>query len=157
MKARFCHWYNALAATLLSLLGFSSCSNDAAEDGNFELLYGTPTATFQVKGKVTNESGQPVKGILVVTQHGIKDSTYTDENGQFVSGELATTSVDYMLKKGKLEVTFEDVDGNENGGTFANDTVTSKDITDVKQTKKGDGSWYLGAYELTANKQLKKK
>lgn len=48
-----------------------------------------------------------------------------------------------------------DEDGDANGGTFANDTVRNKEIV-KKQTKKGDGNWMMGIYELTANKKLKK-
>ena len=32
MKVKFLHWYNALAATLLSLLGFSSCDEFGNEE-----------------------------------------------------------------------------------------------------------------------------
>lgn len=32
MKVKFLHWYNALAATLLSLLGFSSCGSEFGKD-----------------------------------------------------------------------------------------------------------------------------
>ena len=53
MKVKFLHWYNALAATLLSLLGFSSCGSEIDEP----CLYGSPTSSFHVKGNVTAEDG----------------------------------------------------------------------------------------------------
>ena len=63
MKVKFLHWYNALAATLLSLLGFSSCG----EIGNEEpCLYGSPTSSFHAKGNVADEDGTPIKGIKAV-------------------------------------------------------------------------------------------
>lgn len=49
MKVKFLHWYNALAATLLSLLGFSSCGSENEEP----CLYGSPTSSFHAKGNVT--------------------------------------------------------------------------------------------------------
>ena len=62
MKVKFLHWYNALAATLLSLLGFSSCGSEIDEP----CLYGSPTSSFHAKGNVTAEDGTPIKGIKAV-------------------------------------------------------------------------------------------
>ena len=160
MKARFTHWYNALAATLLSLLGFSSCGENGLGGGG-ECLYGTPTSTFQVKGNVTDEEGNPIQGIKtkVEVKYGrwAKDSiAYTDSNGNYLLGNYSMTGSPTSQKEDIVKVIFEDVDGEANGGTFANDTVQGKDLT-IKQTSERDGSWYLGSYEITANAKLKKK
>ncbi len=157
MKARFTHWYNALAATLLSLLGFSSCGENGLNGGN-ECLYGTPTSTFQVKGNVTDEEGTPIKGIKAKVEVGIGGFgkgdivAETDSKGNYVlDNALIGTPTSSEMK-----VIFEDVDGDANGGTFANDTVQGKDLT-IKQTSEKDGTWNLGSYEITANAKLKKK
>lgn len=157
MKARFTHWYNALAATLLSLLGFSSCGENGLNGGN-ECLYGTPTSTFQVKGNVTDEEGTPIKGIkakVEVGKGGLGKGDIvaeTDSKGNYVlDNALIGTPTSSEMK-----VIFEDVDGDANGGTFASDTVQGKDLT-IKQTSEKDGTWNLGSYEITANAKLKKK
>ena len=94
MKAKLTHWYNALAATLLSLLGFSSCGENGLGGGG-ECLYGTPTSTFQVKGNVTDEEGTPIQGIKtkVEVKYGgwAKDSiAYTDSKGNYLLGNLSS-------------------------------------------------------------------
>lgn len=159
MKTKIYHWYNALAATLLSLLGFSCSSSD----NKFEaiLLYGTPTTTYHFNGKVTAEDGTPIQGIKVVNHnYALRcDSTYTDANGNFQTQKQSSTgSIQHMLEHDELMLTFEDVDGEANGGVFANDTVHGKEMTNYRQTEKSqDNSWDLGTYEITVNKTLKKK
>ena len=54
MKAKFFNWYNALAASLLSLLGFSSCGENGPW-GDEPVLYGTPSTAFEAKGNITAE------------------------------------------------------------------------------------------------------
>lgn len=160
MKAKFSHWYNALAATLLTLLGFSSCGNH--EDEDYPVLYGTPTSTFQVKGNVTDEAGNPIQGIQAKVElkysgmaNGNKP-TFTDSKGNYVLEKGEMTGSPTSEKEGIVKVIFEDVDGEENGGTFANDTVMGKNLT-INKVEKGDGAWNLGSFEITANAKLKKK
>ena len=127
MKAKLTHWYNALAATLLSLLGFSSCGENGLGGGG-ECLYGTPTSTFLVKGNVTDEEGYPIQGIKtkVEVKYGgrAKDSiAYTDSKGNYLLEKYSMTGSPTSQKEDIVKVIFEDVDGEANGGTFANDTV----------------------------------
>ena len=104
MKVKFLHWYNALAATLLSLLGFSSCD----ELGNEEpCLYGSPTSSFHAKGNVTAEDGTPIKGIkaVVVEDYGNAgcyrmDSAYTDSKGDYVTkAKSMDGTIDWVHKE----------------------------------------------------------
>lgn len=153
--------FNAVTASLLSMLGFSACGNSGG--GDEPCLYGTPISGYHFKGTVTDEQGTPIKGIKVVTQMNQGDvtrridSTYTDTNGgyQTVDKDFYTT-LDYATKNKLVSVSFEDVDGENNGGEFETAKSEGDDIT-VKQIEKGDGSWYIGKYELTADKKLKKK
>lgn len=62
MKIRITNLYNVMAASLLSLLGFSSCDS---EGGDEPCLYGTPRATYNIKGKVIDTDGKPINGIKV--------------------------------------------------------------------------------------------
>lgn len=161
MNRRLNKMLNAVTASLLSMLGFSACSNSSG--GDEPCLYGSPTTDYHFKGTVTDEQGAPIKGIKVVSQmkHGDVtyrlDSTYTDSNGAYQTADQHSAStVDYFLKNKQLSVSFEDVDGEENGGEFETAKTESDDVG-VKQIEKGDGVWYKGKYELTADKKLKKK
>lgn len=163
MKTKISHWYNALAATLLSLLGFSSCGENGL--GGEPCLYGSPTSDYLFKGNVTDQADQPIEGIKAVMclDEGEDypdyrlDSTYTDAKGNYETKKIDFKlggSPDGYLKEGKLKIVLEDVDGQAHGGKFATDTIDSKDMS-VEQTQKGDG-WYQGAYTITAKKkQLK--
>lgn len=171
MKTTFNHWYNALAAFILSLLGFSSCGDNGG-NGSDEVLYGTPTSVYHLKGHVTTEDGTPIKGIkavLIEDENGYNgrpydvrnimrlDSAYTDGEGNYATKDNSVTgSIEQIKKKKKLKVVLKDEDGEANGGEFATDTILSDDIT-IKQIKGRDGAWDLGSYEITANGKMKKK
>ena len=161
MKVKFLHWYNALAATLLSLLGFSSCGELGTDE---PCLYGSPTSSFHAKGNVTAEDGTPIQGIkaVVVDDYGHDgayrmDSAYTDSKGDYVTKEKSMDgTIDWVHKEKRLKVILEDVDGGANGGEFATDTIKSENIT-VEQVGKGEGTWDWGSFEVTANGKMKKK
>ena len=163
MKVKFLHWYNALAATLLTLLGFSSCSSENGGD-DYPVLYGSPTSSFHAKGNVTDEDGTPIRGIkaVVVEDYGHEesyrmDSAYTDSKGNYVTDERSMSgTIAWVHKQKRLKVILEDVDGEANGGEFATDTIKSENIT-VEQVGKGEGTWDWGTFEVTANGKMKKK
>ena len=152
MKKKWYSLANRCLSALLVLLGFQACdSTEACE-------YGTPTVDYHVIGQVEDADGNPVKGIRVTMQGfndfsngNEKDITYTDEDGRF-----KTKTVRSVFIESEMGIVFEDIDGPENGGEFATESVKSDDMK-KKQIKKGDGHWYEGEYELTANKTLKKK
>lgn len=154
MNKKWISRYNSILTAGLAALGFTSC------DGlwNSPVEYGSPIVHYQVIGRVTDEAGNPIKGIKVTvadrynyngSADGKVDSVYTDEAGKYASKQLRSMTIDEVC------VVMADVDGDANGGTFANDTVKNKEIV-RKQTKKGDGNWDNGTYELTADKKLKK-
>lgn len=162
MKVKLNHWYNWMTGVFLSLLGFSSCSKNEIDDpGNDICLYGTPTTHYIIKGKVTDTDGKPINGVKVEAndtygdrRRPLTEPVYTDEKGEYSANGVGISSDGQgnIL----LEVTFEDVDGDANGGTFANDTVRGKDMT-IEKVKDGDGAWNRGTYEITANKTMKRK
>lgn len=143
----------------MPLLGFQSC------DGTFnqKCEYGCPTADYEFKGDVTTENATPVKGIKVVV---IKkydnnaqriDSTLTNEQGKYLicKEHASLWDLDYEIRYGNLYVTFEDIDGTGNGGSFASDTLKNSNLK-VTKTKKGDSNWYNGEFEIEGNIKLKK-
>ena len=152
MKTRVYHLYCAVLSALLSVLGFTSCSKDTMGE------YGSPNADYRIEGNVTDENGNPITGILV-------SADYYEErqNGKYWYN-LASKKTNY----GKYSLNFntfpefrwlklvvQDVDGEDNGGEFANDTIDI-DYKSAVQTKEGE-RWYSGAYRIIQDIKLKKK
>ena len=57
MKTLHYRWnrsLNWILTTLLGFLGFSSCEDNGDDPGNIICMYGTPTASYTIKGKVTD-------------------------------------------------------------------------------------------------------
>lgn len=151
MKTNF-RFFSWLCTAIISLLGFAAC------DSEKEILYeyGSPTADYKYMGTVTDEDGNPIKGINVVFQKsGIGDTrpevlrVETDKNGQY--------STDYIrwVPSGIYQVTYTDVDGAENGGEFKDEIVYTSHM-DREQTGDGDG-WYQGKFIISNEVSLKKK
>ena len=152
MKKKWYRIANSSLSALLVLLGFEACTG--MENGGEE--YGTPTVDFHVVGQVTDAEGKPIEGIRVTTRGyydfndgTMEQTTYTDKEGRYATKEVKSIGIDPGMK-----VVFEDVDGEANGGLFAADSISSGAMAKEK-VKKGDGNWYGGEYELTANAKLK--
>ena len=152
MKKKWYRIANSARAALLGVLGFEACTG--MENGGEE--YGTPTVDFHVVGQVTDAEGKPIEGIRVTTRGyydfndgTMEQTTYTDKEGRYATKEVKSIGIDPGMK-----VVFEDVDGEANGGLFAADSISS-DAMAKEKVKKGDGNWYEGEYELTANAKLK--
>lgn len=152
MKKKWYRIANGALSSLLVLLGFEACTG--MENGGEE--YGTPTVDFHVVGQVTDAEGKPIEGIRVTTRGyydfndgTMEQTTYTDKEGRYATKEVKSIGIDPGMK-----VVFEDVDGEANGGLFAADSISS-DAMAKEKVKKGDGNWYEGGYELTANAKLK--
>ena len=139
-------------AGLVLAFGYSSC---------FPVAYGSPTADYRVKGKVTDILNNPLEGIQVIVEDTDevfekdgkstnRDTTYTDGNGEFVSSlardEYGTAYGTYVI--------FNDVDGEANGGAFASDSVLLTSVERV-MVKEGDGGRYAGEYEYTIDVKMK--
>ncbi len=130
----------------LSILGFSipmfGC--DVPD------MYGTPWADYEVKGKVLNADGDPIKGIkvsLIEDQYN-SQSTQSLENGEF-KVKLGAIPFD------KLQLTAQDIDGTENGGEFEEKTV-ELDFSKVGFEGDSDG-WYHGKKSLEQTIVLEEK
>ncbi len=162
MRVRFNHWYNALIASLLAMLGFDSCSNvtDAPDE------YGAPYATYQIRGTVTDEEGNPIPGIkgrlgVVITNPDVSstlyvahgDSAVTDSEGHLIIDNISERT--HYLVPGRTVVELKDEDGEANGGDFSADTLNFDDMKKT-QLEKGDG-WYQGKFEYSFTQKLNKK
>lgn len=148
-----------LLSGVLVLLGFSACSDN--NEGNLMCEYGSPSVSYQVKGKVTTATGVPIEGIQVIVRDPYAgflkelepysysqgaDTVFTNDKGEF-TGHKAESSSIYDQK-----VFFHDIDGDANGGTFESDSVEMKKM-DIKQVQEG-GSWYSGGFEITTTVKL---
>ena len=155
MKNFFVKLAKMLCVAVLGVLGFSACSDDPTGGA---VAYGSPTADYKYMGTVTDEAGNPIEGINVVLS-GIVNATgnasltlKTDKDGKFST--IAMSTVDTRFIK---TIEFVDVDGEANGGEFETQTITPKDDMTKTQVKEGDGSWYMGEFEYSADIKLKKK
>ena len=145
---------------MLGLLGFSSCDRL----GLFVCMYGEPHADFKALGTVSDESGKPIEGIRVAIRqhrhHANTPDVIYDQNDWYENDTLYTDDKGaYLLTRSIFEcpddvkIVFEDIDGEENGGEYTSAEATPE----VTRTKKGDKSWYGGAFEVQADVKLRKK
>ena len=123
-----------LQNSILLLLGFSSCASIGSE------MYGTPYATYSLKGKVVDAQKQPIPDIEVkikIGYGGVYHSQIaplkTNASGEFCFKENLTID-------GKFRLVARDVDGTANG-SFKSDSI---EIT-MDKPSGGDGSWFQGS------------
>lgn len=104
--------------------------------------YGVPEVEFEVKGHVTNRSGEPIAGIvtrMVDIDYGVTDSAVYSSDTTDADGRYDMTSRFYGHLA--VDVEFKDIDGPQNG-EYA-DTTVSVSFSDADHIG-GDGNWYLG-------------
>ena len=148
MKNFFVKLTKILCVAVLGVLGFSACSDDPE---SASVAYGVRVLKYCYKGIVTDEEGNPIKGINVVMKGRFdsKESSLTistDDNGEFKSGILVSS------KDKVSEVEFVDVDGEANGGEFKSSTLKTGDMTS-KDTHKEENY----DLEYSATVKLKRK
>lgn len=144
---------NWLLAGLLTVLGFGAVGCDKM----YPAEYGTPHATYALKGKVIDEQNRPIPHIQVQVQpaedaanpswYAPVDTVYTDEQGNF-----AWERNDFIAPP-RFQVLSEDPDEDGNGGWFASDTLQI-DFSGEKMT--GGKGWYEGRAEKEVAITLKK-
>ncbi|MDO5523962.1 MAG: radical SAM-associated putative lipoprotein [Bacteroidia bacterium] len=115
--------------------------------------YGTPSADFVIRGKVSDKSSQkPIRDIRIIHKTGYapaNDTVKTDANGEFELKFNEFPGVNHWIYA-------EDLDETENGGFYAPDSLTVNS-SQMKRIKKGSGSWNEGVFEKTdSHFQLKK-
>jgi putative lipoprotein (rSAM/lipoprotein system) len=118
--------------------------------------YGTPYVELIVKGKVTDPDGKPIPGIQVRPFYRY-DGGHDYSSGKYLTddaGVLEKTLYETHGTPEALNFAFEDLDGPENGGRFAKDTVYHKDL-DIKKVDEGSDHWSEGKFEVIFEKKLR--
>ena len=157
MKIRYLKLKKWLLVTLGGLLGVSLASCDKDPFGT-SCEYGTPEATYHVKGAVVDEQGHPITGIGV-----LKQTEWSDESNSFVTtGYQDTTdqngnyniTLRYTFPRQPISLDFNDFDGAQNGHYL--DTIVTSSTEDIPLTD-GDGRWFEGEGTITINVRMKEK
>lgn len=133
----------------LSILGFTlpvaSCV----------VMYGSPLADYEVKGKVLDADGDPIKDIKVRLQDD-RHYAYTSQDNECQSLDNGDYAVRLnSLPTDKLYLVVQDIDGAENGGEFEEKTV-ELDFSNIKYTG-DDDAWYWGKKSLEQDVVLEEK
>ena len=118
-------------------VALGSCSKEQAGD---------PFMLFEVHGKVMDVDGNPLEGINVIA--GQADVQTTNLNGDFTFFGRAVPS-DYVL------LTFEDKDGDRNGGEFVKQTVEISLVEKTPGSGNYKGTFFAGDVEVVmVNKNM---
>ena len=118
---KFKNWLLTLAAAAMGIQ-FGSCAVE----------YGTPEATYHVKGTVTDPNGQPIPGIQI-SNYGYPIDT-TDAQGNY-------SYAHQDFPRHPIPITFSDIDSTLNGSY--QDTTVSLPTTGIHLSG-GDGNWNFG-------------
>jgi putative lipoprotein (rSAM/lipoprotein system) len=147
MKRTLLKKHNTLISFLLSILGFgTACSIGSCEYGLPPVEYGSPYATFKVKGAVKSEAtSDNLHGIRVVMGY---DTAFTDESGNYQVQNMEFPKDQVFL------VEFTDIDGEVNGEYQPLDTIV--EFVDPVYSGGSDG-WDHGETEKEINVNLKDK
>lgn len=136
--------FSRVCAALLALLGFS-CS-----DKN-EVMYGTPVGSFEVKGAVINEEGNPIPDAEIRVAE-------PDEDSGIISAATTETNNEgsYSVSGQTFPQTSLKVVCIPEGNDYKADSITVpvKYVEDKDHKKDG---WYEGHATLTADFTLEKK
>ena len=135
-----------LSAIGLALLGFS-CSSD--EPSGPELMYGTPTGSFKIKGKVTSEDGKAVPGATIrVTPSDVPSGLWS--YGEVVTG----TGGEYEIKSSSAGYKDMKVVCLPSGVELEADSI----VTEMEYKGKDKNNiWYIGHADATVDFKLKNK
>ena len=140
--------YKKIITLVIAALGFTTaCSKIVME-------YGVPAASFELKGKVTDTLDNPIENIRVnirTNDYPMKE-IFTDMEGNYFFGVGDISFSDITVK-------VEDIDGEENGGEFATQTISFpiKSSDYVKEEERKDDNWYSGTARKEINFKLEKK
>ena len=114
-----------LLLCVLAVAASSSCSKEQVGD---------PYILFEVHGKVTDADGHPIPGIKVFS--GVTDAQETNSNGNF-------TFFGRSVPSATVRLTFEDKDGDKNGGEFV---TMSQEVSLIMKTSGSATGNFKGTY-----------
>lgn len=131
------------------ILGLTGISCDDGHGPGPQPEYGMPYAKYVLDGTVVNaDTEEPVEGIKVRFPSDAADGdsssiAFSDENGDWaITRQIFPCGTS---ENGSIEcdVSAQDVDGAENGGTYVEQEVD----LNLTQTKQGSGTWDKGTFE----------
>ena len=134
---------NGLIAICLTLIGITGC--DDIIRGGSVAMYGTPVATLNIKGKVTNSSQEGLDSIEISVRrdkYSIEGYSLTDSLGNY-SEQM------YIFPMDSVWIIAKDIKKSR-AIPYASDSVK----VELKFTD-GDGSWDRGTSSITQNFELK--
>lgn len=163
MKTNIKLWWrtkwNYVLGILLAQLGMTSCLDDIIGGSNdIVVAYGTPHADFKISLTVKDEVGKPLPNQkVVIRQLSIYSQPY-EQTYKPHAGDTVVTDLYGKYTGGLPHIHTH----NGNIRAVVNDPVDeslSPDSVNIelKQTKKGDGSWFQGEFSGSAEITLKKK
>lgn len=140
---------NQALSGVLALLGFASCAGGNSEERREE--YGTPIASYEIKGKVVDAQEAPVsnarviikkmfRGELLPEDHFSRDTVETNTSGEYISeGQTIVGELEFR-------VVCED-----------QRDIYKADSVDVKMDRPTGGEgWYQGSTSKEVNFKLTK-
>ena len=141
-------YLNKVLGAMIGALGLTGCvavKYGVPDDGGMVAMYGCPVATFAAEGMVTNEQGEPIKGVKVTAgerQYMSEESmgkALTDEQGQYY------ITIDAMFPADSIWLYADD-----STGVYASDSTKVK----VEYEGNGDGMWDMGNGRAEADFRL---
>lgn len=137
---------NCILSSILALLGFSSCG----DNGGGACEYGTPYATYDIKGKVTDQDKIAIANARLIVKeldqngkirsYSTPDTVFADQSGAYLRQYSQVTN------EGKYRIVCEDPQNSY-----------KSDSTDIQMNPTGGSGWYQGSDSKEVDFELKKK
>ena len=151
MKNKSLKCFDKFVMALLGLFPFFSGCDEPRE------MYGTPTADYQIKGRVTDATSHaPLEHIRVVLHesdenpYGRSDTVFSDNLGAY-SIEFKT----FPQETQTFGMIAEDVDGTANGGLYtAQETMA--EVVPTSWDRSSAGNWNAGKATVVKDIKLTK-
>lgn len=149
MKINFSAMISRLCAAGIAFLGFGCNSDEPEEGGGGELMYGTPTGSFEIHGSVSDPEGNEVPDAAIRV-------TFPDLDSDLY--QIAVTQTD---AQGQYSLIAHDITRKVKVVCVPEDPVLERDSTLVelvyKKEEFGNNMWYKGHAEATVEFKLKSK
>lgn len=157
MAKRIKAFWKYLLASVISVLGLSSCTCNRGSDPGVICEYGAPHTVFKLRVNVQDSEGNPVKNAtLRIRTHQSTDS----DNTEMIAEKTDTNGVltvdkemYYSFEKDEVYVVYRSSDNQEQSPQFGNDSVKIEPV-EVETEKKS--LFVEGTYKLDGTLKLKK-
>ena len=157
MAKRIKAFWKYLLASVISVLGLSSCTCNRGSDPGVICEYGAPHTVFKLRVNVQDSEGNPVKNAtLRIRTHQSTDS----DNTEMIAGKTDTNGVltvdkemYYSFDKDEVYVVYRSSDNPEQTPVYVNDSVKIEPV-EVETEKKS--LFVEGTYKLDGTLKLKK-